>query len=64
MLGDHLETLAWGEPSIDVERILADAQPPGNLPNPIPAHRDLVHRIPLELVTVVACPHVRLLGSK
>src|SRR6056297_212304 len=61
-IGDRLETLAWGEPSIDVERVRADAQPPGNLPNRIPAHRDLMHRIALELVAVIACPYGRLLA--
>ncbi|MEJ6405133.1 hypothetical protein, partial [Yoonia sp. 2307UL14-13] len=27
-------------------------------------HRDLMHRIPLEIVAVIACPHVGLLASK
>lgn len=30
----------------------------------IPTHRDLMHRVPLELVAVIACPHVSLLASK
>src|SRR6056297_1632012 len=64
LIGELLETLAWGEPSIDLERILADPQASGHLSNRIPAHRDLIHRVPLERVAVVACPHVRLHGSK
>ena len=47
-----------------VERIRADAQTAGHLPHRIPAHGYLMHRIALELVAVVACPHGRLLGSK
>jgi hypothetical protein len=37
---------------------------PGNLPNRIPTHHDLMHRIPLELVAVITCPDVGLLASK
>ena len=47
-----------------VERIFADPQASGHLPDRIPEHRDLMHHIPLELTTLVACPHVRLLGQK
>jgi hypothetical protein len=47
-----------------VERILAGPQASGHLPHGISAHRDLMHRVPLELVAVVACPLGRLLGSK
>ncbi len=47
-----------------VERMHADPQLPGNLPNPIPPHRDLMHRIALELVMVIACPHLGLLALK
>jgi hypothetical protein len=36
----------------------------GHLPNRIPAHRDPMHRVPLELIAVVACPHRRLPGSR
>ena len=35
-----------------------------NLPNRITPHRDLMHRIPLELVAVIACPHIGILASK
>ncbi|MEM1274453.1 MAG: hypothetical protein AAGF88_11585, partial [Pseudomonadota bacterium] len=34
------------------------------LPNRIPAQYDLMHRIALELVAVIACPHLGLLASK
>ncbi|MEM1273265.1 MAG: hypothetical protein AAGF88_05575, partial [Pseudomonadota bacterium] len=33
-------------------------------PNRIPAQYDLMHRIALELVAVIACPHLGLLASK
>ena len=39
-------------------------QTPRNLPNRIPVHYDLMHRIQLELVAVIACPHLGLLASK
>src|SRR6056297_37358 len=47
-----------------VGRMRADAQSTGHLPNRIAPHRDLMHRIALELVTVIARPHVGLLASK
>ena len=47
-----------------VERIRADAQPPGYLPNRISSHCNLMHRVALERVAVVACPNVGLLASK
>lgn len=46
-----------------VEGIRANAQTLGHLSRRIPPNRDLVHRIPLELVAVIAPPHVGLLVS-
>ena len=39
-------------------------QAPGHLPNRIPAHRDLMRRAAIELIAVIACPIIRLIGSK
>ncbi len=39
-------------------------QTSGNLANRVSRTRDLLHRIPLELVAVIACPHLGLLASK
>ena len=47
-----------------VKKMRAHAQTPGHLPHRIPAHRDLVRCIALELDTVIACPHAGLLASK
>ena len=47
-----------------VQRMRAHAQTTRNLPNWIPSNRNLMHRVPLELITVIACPHVSLLASK
>ena len=47
-----------------IERMRADVQAPGNLPISTSPNTDLVHRVPLELVAVVARAHVGLLASK
>ena len=47
-----------------VQRMRTYAQSHGNFPIRIPPHRDLMYRIPLELVVVIACLDVGLLASK
>ena len=47
-----------------VQRIRADAQTLRNLSNRIATLGDLMHRVPLEIVALVARPHVGLLTPK
>jgi len=47
-----------------VQRMCTDAQTLGYLSYRVPTHPDLMHRVPLELVAVTACPRLGLLASK
>ena len=47
-----------------IERMRTDTYPLCALANSVNTHRDLMHRIALEIVNAIASPHVGILVSK